>query len=43
VNDKGNYWNCFSGCGGGSVIDWWMKRQNCDFTTAVTELAQMVL
>jgi hypothetical protein len=43
VNDEGNYWHCFAGCGGGSVIDFWMKWRECDFTTAVTELARMVL
>jgi hypothetical protein len=43
VNDRGNYWNCFAGCGGGSVIDFWMKWQDVDFTTAITELAEMVL
>ena len=43
VNDKGNYWHCFAGCGGGSVIDFWMKRRECDFTTAVRELAEMLL
>ena len=43
VNDAENYWHCFAGCGGGSVIDFWMKWQDCDFTTAVRELAQMLL
>jgi hypothetical protein len=43
VNDKGNYWHCFAGCGGGSIIDFWMKRQQCDFSTAVGELAQIIL
>ena len=31
VNDAGNYWHCFAGCGGGSVIDFWMKWWECDF------------
>jgi hypothetical protein len=43
VNDEGNYWHCFAGCGGGSVIDFWIKWRGCDFTTAVRELAEMVL
>jgi hypothetical protein len=43
VNAEGNYWNCFAGCGGGSVIDFWMRWRKCDFTTAVRELAEMVL
>jgi DNA primase len=38
-----NYWHCFAGCGGGSVIDFWMKRQGCDFTTAIHDLADMLL
>ena len=43
VNDQENYWHCFAGCGGGSIIDFYMKLKNCDFTTAITELARMVL
>jgi hypothetical protein len=43
VNDAGNYWHCFARCGGGSVIDWWMKWKGCEFTTAVRELAEMLL
>lgn len=37
VNTEGDFWHCFAGCGGGSVIDWWMKWRGCDFTAAVTE------
>lgn len=43
VNVEGNYWHCFAGCGGGSIIDFWMKKQGCDFTTAVRELASLLL
>ena len=43
VNDRENYWHCFAGCGGGSVIDFWMKWRACDFTYAVTELAHILL
>ena len=43
VNAERNYWHCFSGCGGGSIIDFWMKWQDCDFKTAVKELAVMLL
>jgi hypothetical protein len=43
VNVENNYWHCFAGCGGGSIIDFWMKRQGCDFTTAVRELAALLL
>ena len=43
VNDEHNFWHCFA-CGtGGSVIDFWMQMQNCDFVTAVHELREMVL
>jgi hypothetical protein len=42
VNAEGNYWHCFAGCGGGSIIDFWMKMKNCDFKTAVRELANML-
>ena len=40
VNEKENYWNCFSGCGGGSVVDFWMKMNNMDFKEAVNDLAE---
>ena len=43
VNTEGNYWNCWAGCGGGSVIDFWMRWRGCEFATAVRELAEMVL
>lgn len=43
VNAENNYWSCFAGCGGGSIIDFWMKYQHCDFKTAVRELAGMLL
>ena len=43
VNAEGNYWHCFAGCGGGSIIDFWMKYKDADFKTAVGELAKMLL
>jgi DNA primase len=43
VNSEGNYWQSFAGCGERSVIDFWMRWRKCDFTTAVRELAEMVL
>lgn len=49
VNQDKNYWSCFAGCGGGSIIDFYMLYQErvegraCDFTTAVTELADILL
>jgi hypothetical protein len=43
VNAEKNYWHCFAGCGGGSLIDFWMKMKELDFTKAVRELAEMLL
>jgi hypothetical protein len=43
VNDEGNYWNCFAGCGGGSGIDFWTKWRRCDSATAIQELADVLL
>ena len=42
VNIEENYWHCFAGCGGGSVIDYWMIKEGCDFVAAVTELAELL-
>jgi hypothetical protein len=47
VSVEGNYWNCFAGCGGGSVIDFWGKwreqhGQDSSFTVTITELAEML-
>lgn len=39
VNTEGNYWQCFAGCGGGTIIDFWMKWRDIDFPEAVSELA----
>ena len=43
VNDAENYWHCFAGCGGGSVIDFWMKYKNLSFKDAIKELANILL
>lgn len=49
VNRQYNYWHCFAGCGAGSIIDFYMQYQkqvegqNCDFKTAVTDLAGRLL
>lgn len=29
-NDE-NYWSCFAGCGGGTIIDFWMRWSALDF------------
>lgn len=42
VNTKRNYWNCFAGCGGGSIIDFWMKWRGIEFGKAVEELKNLV-
>ena len=43
VNAEHNYWHCFAGCGGGSVIDFWMNWRKVDFVSAVGELSEMLL
>ena len=47
VNDKENYWHCFAGCGGGSIIDFWSlwrkkKELDSSFIATITELAEML-
>ncbi|MGE5073565.1 MAG: CHC2 zinc finger domain-containing protein [Anaerolineae bacterium] len=39
VNFDEGYWHCFAGCGGGSVIDFWMKLHSMSFAEAVSDLA----
>ena len=43
VNAEKNYWHCFAGCGGGSIIDFWMKWRDVNFRQAVKELAVTLL
>lgn len=49
VNAEENYWHCFAGCGGGSIIDFWMLYQRRvegkpgDFKSTVKELSQLLL
>ena len=43
INTEKNYWHCFAGCGGGSLIDFWMRYRELDFVTAVRDLAKMLL
>jgi hypothetical protein len=42
VNEEGNYWHCFAGCGGGSIIDFYMKMKDVDFVTAVNDLDKLL-
>ncbi len=48
VNKERNYWHCFAGCGGGSIIDFWMKwraihGQEGSFAETVKDLRAMLL
>jgi hypothetical protein len=48
VSEDSNFWNCYAGCGGGSIIDFWMKwrekhHKKSDFKSAVRDLAKMLL
>ncbi len=48
VSQDGNYWHCFAGCGGGSIIDFWMRwraknGQDPGFKATITDLARMLL
>lgn len=48
VHPAQNYWHCFAGCGGGSIIDFWMKwrerqGQDSSFKATVTELRHRLL
>ncbi len=42
VYRDGNYWKCFAGCGGGSIIDFWMKFNGVDLGEAIHELREML-
>ena len=49
VHPDHDYWHCFAGCGAGDHISFYMAYQQrvegreCDFKTAVTDLADMLL
>ena len=43
VHNGQNYWKCFACEKSGSIIDFWMYYRECDFNTAVTQLANMLL
>ena len=48
VNKGRNYWHCFAGCGGGSLIDFWAKwrethGQDSSFTETIKDLREMLL
>jgi hypothetical protein len=48
VNLERNYWSCYAGCGGGSIIDFYMKwrethGQDGSFTATIKDLRSMLL
>lgn len=49
VHPTHDYWHCFAGCGAGDQISFYMtykqrvEGQECDFKTAIAELAEMLL
>ena len=43
VNDAENYWQCFAGCGGGSIIDFWMMWNEVDILSALWELVDLFI
>jgi hypothetical protein len=42
VNEEEGYWHCFACEKGGSVIDFWMTLNDCDFQTAIRDLAGQI-
>lgn len=47
VNEIRNFWHCYAGCGGGSLIDFWSKwrqvhGQDGSFTATIKALAAML-
>jgi hypothetical protein len=47
VNPSGNYWSCYAGCGGGSIVDFWMKwrenqGQDGSFQATIKDLASLI-
>lgn len=48
VNKTRNYWHCFAGCGGGSIIDFWIRwraahGQDASFAETVKDLRRLLL
>jgi DNA primase len=42
VNREGNYWHSFAGCGRGTIIDFWMKWRDINFSIAIRELSEIM-
>lgn len=48
IHQGRNFWHCYAGCGGGSLIDFWAKwreihGQHGSFTATIKDLAHMLL
>lgn len=48
VHQERNFWHCYAGCGGGSLIDFWTKwreihGQDGRFTATIKDLASLLL
>lgn len=48
VDRENNYWYCFAGCGGGSIIDFWMRwrgklGQDPAFVPTILEMRDMLM
>lgn len=42
IRRDGNYWQCFAGCGGGDVINFWQKYRNITLTEAIRDLRRII-
>jgi DNA primase len=47
VHRERNFWHCYAGCGGGSIIDFWQKwrekqGQDPSFKATLAELAKLL-
>ncbi len=43
VSEDGNYWHCFAGCEGQTMIDFYMQYEEVDFRQAIRDLAELYL
>lgn len=40
IQPRKQWWYCHAGCGGGDVVEWIRRTENCSFTDAVQKLQQ---
>ncbi|HWQ04622.1 MAG TPA: CHC2 zinc finger domain-containing protein [Longilinea sp.] len=40
INTSGNFWHCFAGCGGGDVVNFWMRWRGISYRQANVELEE---